>query len=534
MSQSFSTRRGLLISGGLLIAAATIGLYIKFFGGSQEREFSLIKPWFEPDAGGEKLSEGFLWIHRQCRDNLADLDADGELSKRGASEISRVNPRTWKFKLPLDTKWSDDGSVVTADDYEKAWTARSKHIKAPEFTRIKKISTEKNTSKDVLNNNVLIVELDGSENHVQDLAALSSPWLTALKIKDPASWSWAQETSGPCDGAFVPKQKKGEFVLTRNRYWREFKPELISVIKVTLENKNAPSQVELFRKGMLSFVGPETDNSSQRVVYGRAFLEPKAYYIILNPRGAFGGSLAAFPHFAINRGELAAVAESTQRFYMMSRILPLSLLSRDSAGNVVRLPSVNLESVMDARHTLGVKDDSTPIDKITPPFKHKLRIVAPEDPAIDPVVERFGARLKANYNINSDVTTLKNPNNLPGEWDVLFVAVDIKDGVPGWSRELARVVAQSAPSRQDLVSKILAVGKDKNDLRLTQKSMAAAFDVDAMAPQQTILIPLGQFGYEVLVEDGVIDVAISGQGRRDPDVSRARRLITQPPQGKKS
>jgi hypothetical protein len=219
---------------------------------------------------------------------------------------------------------------------------------------------------------------------------------------------------------------------------------------------------------------------------------------------------------------------------MMSRILPLSLLSRDSAGNVVRLPSVNLESVMDARHFLGVKDDSTPITKITPPFKRKIRIVAPEDQAIDAVVERFGARLKANYNIDSDVTTLENPDSLPGEWDVLFVTVDVKDGVPGWSKELARVVAQAAPSRQDLVSKILAVGKEKNDLRLTQKSMAAAFDVDAMAPQRTVLIPLGQFGYEVLVEDGVIDVAISGQGRRDPDVSRARRLIPQLPQGKKS
>jgi hypothetical protein len=520
----------------------TVGafLYIKYGMVSREKEFSLIKPWYEPGGAGEKFSQGFLWVHRQCHENLVDTDAEGQVSKRSAAEINRIDSRQWKIKIAPTAKWSDDGSNVSADDYVAAWRARTGHVRATEFLRIKKISAEKNTAKDIVNNDVITVELAGNEDVSLDMAALGSQWLTPLKLKKESDWSWQKELSGPCDGPFIPKQRKNEFILTRNEHWKDFKPELISVVKVTLvteKTRRSDADLELFRKGSLSFVGPrydEIEDEGRRAVYGRGFLEPKAYYILINPRGTLGtGRLAAVPHFAINRGELVGVVSGTDRLFAMFRVLPLSLMGRDNSGQPVRLPPVNLESVLDARHSLGVKDDQLPIDKIVPPFKKSLKILANNDERMDPVVERFAARLKANYNINSDIEEYESIDKIPANWDALFLAVSTADGVYGWSRELAHAVSTTIPSRTDIANKIASLAKDKTEQKISPKSLTVALEIDALAPHKTVIVPLGQFGYEILIEDGVIDVAFSGEGRLDPDVSRARRLVISKPRDEK-
>jgi hypothetical protein len=70
----------------------TVGafLYIKYGMVSREKEFSLIKPWYEPGGAGEKFSQGFLWVHRQCHENLVDTDAEGQL--RGRDKPHRLTP----------------------------------------------------------------------------------------------------------------------------------------------------------------------------------------------------------------------------------------------------------------------------------------------------------------------------------------------------------------------------------------------------------------------------------------------------------
>jgi hypothetical protein len=539
MSKPFTNRWGLIVGCAAVIAVGAF-VYLKFGTASKEKEFSLIKPWFEPQGAGEVLSEGFFWVHRQCHENLVDTDPEGSMAKRSASEVNRIGERTWKFRISNAAKWSDDGKVVTADDFVNAFNARTGRIKAPEFLRIKKVSAEKSTSSDILNNDLLTVELNGAEDQTLDMATLRSPWLTPLKLKKDSEWSWAKELSGPCDGPFVPNQAKVEFILTRNKYWREFKPEYISVVKVKLDNNSVAktdNQLELFRKGALSFVGPGTSQTSpeiRRAVYGRAFLEPKAYYILINPRGTLGvGSLSSMPHFAINRGELVGVSNAIDKLFAMFRVLPLSLMSRDSAGQPVRLPPINLESVLDARHALGIKDDTLPIDKIVPPFKKELKILANADTRMEPVVERFAARLKANYNINSQVEDYETLDKLPANWDVLFVSISTADGVYGWARDLSHAITKAIPSRPDLAAKIASIAKDKSEIRISPKAVATALEVDALAPNKTVILPLGQFGYEILIEDGVIDVAVSGEGRLDPDVSRARRLVINKSQDKK-
>ena len=539
MSKPFTSRWGLIVGCAAVIAVGAF-VYLKFGTASKEKEFSLIKPWFEPQGAGEVLSEGFFWVHRQCHENLVDTDPEGSMAKLSASEVNRIGERTWKFRISNAAKWSDDGKVVTADDFVSAFNARTGRIKAPEFLRIKKVSAEKSTSSDILNNDLLTVELNGAEDQTLDMATLGSPWLTPLKLKKDSEWSWAKELSGPCDGPFVPSQRKGEFTLNRNQHWRDFKPEYISVVKVTLDSNpssKSDQQLELFRKGALSFVGPgssQPNADAKREVYGRAFLEPKAQYILINPRGTLGpGTLAALPHFAINRGELVGVSSGTDKLFAMFRILPLSLMNRDSAGQPVRLPPINLESVLEARHAIGIKDDTLPIDKIVPPFKKDLKILAHDDARMDPVVERFAARLKANYNINSEIENYENLEKLPSNWDVLFVTISTADGVYGWARDLSHAISKAIPSRSDLAAKITSIAKDKSETRISPKAVATALEIDALAPNKTVILPVGQFGYEILIEDGVIDVAVSGEGRLDPDVSRARRLVINKSQDKK-
>jgi hypothetical protein len=98
---------------------------------------------------------------------------------------------------------------------------------------------------------------------------------------------------------------------------------------------------------------------------------------------------------------------------------------------------------------------------------------------------------------------------------------------------MAQAISKAVPSRSDLAAKFLSVAKDKTDTRISQKGLATALEIDSLAPQRTVIIPVGQLGYEILIEDGVINVALSGEGRLDPDLSRAQRMLPQKPQGVK-
>ncbi|MEI6834267.1 MAG: hypothetical protein WCL28_09780, partial [bacterium] len=49
MSKPFTNRWGLIVGGAAVIAVGAF-VYLKFGTASKEKEFSLIKPWFEPQG----------------------------------------------------------------------------------------------------------------------------------------------------------------------------------------------------------------------------------------------------------------------------------------------------------------------------------------------------------------------------------------------------------------------------------------------------------------------------------------------------
>lgn len=535
MSASTS-KRWLPISAGilLLLVGGFVWLQLKSPYGS-EKPFTMIKIWREPTKSNPELSDAFLWIHRQCRENLADFDGVGQMLKRGADEINRLGARTWRFKIAANSKWSDDGSPVTAEQFISAFKARSGKIELPDFKRIKNI-----TAKD----DAVEVELDGEEDPSLDLAALTSPWLSPLKRS--GSWSWQAEIDGPCNGPFVPARHfNREFALVRNKHWRQYDAALISSVKVLLrdnmekitefsaQSAESPSKnvtpIDMFGQGLLSYVGPSSvdlKDSVQRVVYGHAFLDPKAYYMILNPNGLLGGKYTGLAHRALNRGELSGVVNGAQKFFTSHRLIPLSLLAKDTNGQPVSFTPVNLESVLEARRILGIKPDA-PITDVKPPFRKKLIVVNAAEEAALPMAERFALRINANYKVDADVVSATD-GKMPKDWDVVLISVDIKDGIFGLSRNLSKAVSTYAPSRQDLVTKISDLAKDKSETLISPKAVMLANQIDQLAPQSSVVLPLGQFGYAILVDDRIIDVGISGDVKRDPDVSVARRLIREP------
>lgn len=530
-----SSKRWLLVAGGVvaLSVAGIVWQQLRSPFGS-EAPFTMIKIWKEPGKPDQDLSDGFLWVHRQCRENLADSDGVSHLIKRGADEITRTDNRVWTFKILANSKWSDDGSPVTAEQFVSAWKLRSGKVATPEFKRIKNISAK---------DDIVTVELDGEENLNLDLAALTSPWLTPLKPSKWGSWSWQSEISGPCNGPFVPaKQSSHEFALVRNKHWRNYDAALLSSVRVLLqENVGTMEQfsskadesgrtsikpLDLFGKGLLSYVGPSSldlKGSVQRVVYGRAFLDPKAYYMILNPNGMLGGKFIPFAHYALNRGELSGVVNGEQKFFAAHRVIPSSLLAKDATGQPVTMTPMNWESVNKARRVLGIGAD-TLISDIKPYFKQKLVVVNIADQMARTMAERFVLRIRANYKVDGTVVDAEG-GKLPRQWDVAIFSVDLTDGIYGLASNLSKAVSTYVPSRPDLANKIASLARDKNETLLSPKAVSIANQIDQMMPENSVLMPIGQFGYPILVDQDVVDVAISGDVMRDPDVSLARRLV---------
>lgn len=492
-----------------------------------DKPFVVMKVWSETPGAEGKMSAGFEWIHRQCHENLADLDLEGRPRKKGAHDISRSDPRRWSFKLKPDAKWSDDGSPVTVQDYMRAWDLRKGVIGAQEFKRIKNLKSTYVVT--------IEVELDGEEDQKLDAAALSSIWLSPIKASTKGAWSIGRELEGPCDGPYVVRKKNAkEVLMVRNKNWHSYDPSLIGSVKILLNDgsdstpatKQPPS--ELFSRGILSFVEPTVsanNTSAQVAVSGRIYLEPRAHYIVINPRGLVGGELLAFAHAAISRGELSALVKRPKTMSSMQRVLPLSFPAVDDSGQAIDLPPASHESVANANKLLGFKEKIIQT-KIPPPFKRKLVILAKSEPDLDPVVQRFADRLGANYNISCEIVRPSADGKLPATWDAAFVDVDLGKGFGGWAHDMSQLLQKYAPNSSDMIGKFNALAKNKSEAAIPHQTLVEVLKLDDMAPKSSVLVPLGQFGSEVLIEDGVLGVSWIGDTKRDPDVSRARRITT--------
>ena len=485
-----------------------------------------MKAWSDKPAADGQMSAAYVWLHRQCHENLLDLDVDGRIRKRGAGEVNRTGSRTWSMKLRSDSKWSDDGKPVTVQDYVRAWDLRQGIVSDDDFKRIKNLKSVDATT--------ISVELNGDEDEKRDHAALSSIWLSAIKASTTGTWSHVRELDGPCDGPYIISKLSGNSAkLSRNKHWYAYDPEMIKMVEMILSDgskKSVPLQQspgELFSKGLLSFVEPTISSPTRpnetMAVNGRVFLEPRAHYLIVNPRGLLGGDLAAFAHAAINRGELSALVNRPKTLSPMYRVLPLSFVAYDDAGKTIYLPPHNMESVSSANKLLGFTDSQVR-SKIPAPFKRKLVILGSSFPDLEPIAQRFGDRLGANYNITTEVIPPPPDGKLPATWDIGFIDVDLTNGVSGWANQLIEIINKYAPGRTELVNKLNALTKDKSTRAISKATLEAGSEIDAISSKSLAIVPLGQLGAEILLEEGVLDVSWIGDNTRDPDVSRARRI----------
>ena len=491
-----------------------------------EKPFVVMKAWSDKPAADGQMSPGYAWLHRQCHENLADLDKDGRIRKRGAGEISRTGPRIWSFSLRPDSKWSDDGKPLTVQDYVRGWDLRQGIVTDDEFKRIKNLKSVDATT--------LSVELNGDEDDKRDAAALSSIWLSAVKASTSGAWSLVRELEGPCDGPYiVSRLSKNEAQLHRNKHWYANAPEMIKAVKIILDDgsKKSPqlqqSPSDLFTKGLLSFVEPTLSSATSPnqavAVNGRVFLEPRAHYLMVNPRGLLGGDLTGFAHAAINRGELSALISQPKTLSVMYRMLPLSFVAYDEAGQTIYLSPHNLESVANAIKLLGFTDAEVR-SKIPAPFKRKLVILGSSSPEMEAVPQRFSDRLGANYNITGEVLPPSADGTLPATWDVAFIHIDLTKGVSGWASQLVDAINKYAPGRTELANKLIPLVKDKSTGAISKTTLQACAEIDSLPAKNLVVVPLGQLGAEILLEEGVMDVSWIGDTNRDPDVSRAKRI----------
>ena len=521
-----SRRLTLGISLALVLVVGLVWYFRDTLLAPDEKPFVVMKAWSEaPDATGS-MSPGFEWLHRQCHEPLANLDPDGQLRKRGAADISRSGSRVWTFKLRADSRWSDDGSSVTVQDYIKAWDLRKGVVSSDAFKRIKELKA--------LDLNTISVELAGDEDKRLDGETLSSLWLSAIKSSTTGTWSYLRELDGPCDGPYVISGlTTKEAILRRNKYWYAHNPEMLSRVKMILKSNSnsstAPVETprDLFTKGILSFVEPNISSNpvgqNLVAVSGRVFLEPLANYLIINPKGLVGGDLMGFVHAAINRGELSALISRPDALASMYHVLPLSFSAFDEFGQALQQPPQNLESVKNANKIIGIKGDQV-ASKIPAPLKRKLIILSSRHERLQPVVQRFSDRLGANYNISCEMVTPSEDGKLPASWDVAFVDISLENGLSGWAKNMITMLNHYAPGQSELISKLSVLSKEPAQSVMSRQALMIATEIDNLAPKSSVIVPVGQLGSEVLLEEGVLDVSWMGDSKRDPDVSRARRI----------
>ena len=479
------------------------------------REFTIIKPWAADNKSIEQ-SVGFEWVHRQCRENLANGTSTGLLKPWAASSVEAVDGRTWKFTLRNDLRWSDDGSTVKSEDFVEAWKFRQGKVEVPEFARIKSLAA--------IDQQTIEVTLDGSPDGKLDFETLTSIWLTATK-KMEGPWSWEKEISSPCYGPFVTQKiSKDAITMIRNHNWRDYNIDQMPIVKVILDSPGQSSTESFLRSGLISFTahpGFEPQSDGKKLFVTRSSIEPTAYYLVVNPKGVFTANLRKFPHLGINRAELSGTISHSQYFNVMYRLLPLTFLNEEASGRASYFPNFNLESHLDARRLLGLKDDQSS-DVLRFPRERELRIATLDEERLEPIVERYAARLKANFNIESEVLTMSEDDKQDKSADLMIIGVDLKNGLDQWAKDMARHLKEISPAPSEMIAKFDKVAAAQSGHRDIAAVAGLLIELDAMAPETSVVVPLGQFGTRFLVDGDSIDVAVTGDETRDPDISRAR------------
>ena len=507
---------------GIGLIATTVGLiYVKVQQtptSDAVHGFTLAKQWDGPLSELSGDQEVFIWTHHQCHEPLVKWTASGDVSPLGAESLRQNNSTTWTIILRPDSRWSDDGSAVTANDYVTAWETRKRYVRSPEFDQITRVTAT--------DHNTLSVELKSGINKEKSLRTLSSHWLSPLK---GAAKNTRQdmELAGACDGPFVIKTlEAGRATFTRNHYWRGYNDSVLQSVALLRSSDLATSpesMLEKFYQGDISYVGQVKKSGLKDISKGAStknYVENSVYYMIVNEQGAFKGPLAAFPHYAVNRGELAAVVTEPLSFSPMYQLTPLSFLDANGQSIAEKIPTTAVESILDARHLIGVKDN-VKNDEIKFPLNRPIRLTAPANKRLKPILDRFVDRLQANYNVKVEILHYtENPPNIT-DADLAIVEMKLTSGAQKWATDVADLMKPYDPSQRQIITAYTNLAKALTTAALTPAMLT---EVTSLCGVTCPVIALGQFGSSFLIDAMVIDAVVTGDPTYDPDVSKAKRL----------
>lgn len=505
-----------LILGGSIVGAllATGAWYYFEFMGAGNRPFVLIKDWRHNSKEVTEFSEGAQWVHHQCHEPVMTRSPLGHPIALSAKEVTQRDAKTWEFTINSAAKFSD-GTPVLAEHFVKAWNYRKNQIKAPSFRRIDSIKS--------LDTHRVEVVLTDFSSHDLVLEALTSMWITPLK--DPKGlWSWDVEISGPCEGPFVPSMTAFDTLsLTRNKYWRDFDRSLLRRVSVIAGVGSRETASDLFQAGKISYVDSSIDPNLKSDFSGKrnSFLEAAAWYVLINPYGAFSKKFTVFPHYVMNRGDLESVVSGNRFFKVMYGLLPLSFVDSNGKPMYGSFLVSGPESILDARRNLGFSEKAT-VAEIKPPFK-KIVIYGVNDEKITPVMQRFADRLKSNFNVDSEMI-----RELPAEKkeiDLAFVKINLAMNLNNWAQEMMNQYEEIFPMPKETKSQFDLLSKIASQPSVEGQQTAILQKLDNMPLEQNTIIPIGQFASAFLLSPSVVGVQVRGDARQDPDIGHAKWVL---------
>lgn len=217
----------------------------------------------DPRVGGENVSGGML---RLLFEGLTRFSSDGQVENAGAERID-ISPDLKSYTFHLRSCYWNDGSIVTAHDFEYAW----KKILSPDFKtsfaalfypilNAKEAKEgERHLSEvgiHVLNDRTLKVDLIRPTSYFLQLIAhpIFSP-VHRLIDKECPQWPYQSEKNYPCNGPFQLKlnQPNRGYQLVKNpTYWAASE---VKLDQITLTQMDSVQASHAFLRNEIDWMG---------------------------------------------------------------------------------------------------------------------------------------------------------------------------------------------------------------------------------------------------------------------------------------
>ena len=518
------SRFGLLLL--LLVAIVWVG-YLRHRDSKLPEPFVAVKLWNGPIHKLSSDDPTFQWIFLQCHTPLARLSSAGQLKPLAARDVQKIAPRKWRIALNSSRKWSDSGESITASEFVRAFDGIRKLVKSPELNHI--------VSVQAVAPDAIEVTLEGTAGTLdRDLKSLGSPWLIAQK-SEPKNIT--DMLSPPCSGDFVIEDdgtdRESIVRFRRNPYSLNHSSDFVQSLVLRNLSSLLSENGQKSNSDAATFL--QTALNQQKFSYadmsgvasGRAMSYPEqlAYYLIANPKGLFGKTSRHFIHHAINRGEITGALFDVQSFQPMYRVVPSVFVSSTGQRLSDALPPLNRESMEDARRFMGTTD-STKNQESKAKISGPIILVHPSEARLKPFVERYVARLRANFHLEAKLVISGNSISDNGisdysasdnPWDLMIISIPTDGGIATWAKAMHTALRRLISAEDLTLQRFEHLIARQN--AWTNEDIAA---LDGNDLDYGPVVPLGQFGRGFLLSSKFVNVGVTGDPTNDPDVSNAQ------------